>query len=181
MIHPAPQPQRLIVGVFLVLAAVVAAVAPLPILYRSLGVLLMSYAAFAVGGMPFAYLAALLAPPLGLFGGDSDWLIMLPVVLTGNLLAMLGLEYAWRWAALAVSPLLLAAPQVFTLAVSRRDLFAVALPWEPDAELWIVLHVLVALAGVLLAVVLERRRLRHDAPDPTAPNAPGSRRGPQGG
>lgn len=170
LIRPAPQPQRSIVGVFLVLAAVVAAVAPVPILFRSLGVLAFSYGAFAIGGMPFAYLAALIAPPIGLIAGDTDWLIMLPIVMTSNLLALLGLEYAWRWAALAVSPLLLATPMVVAWAIAQRRLFAVALPWEPQPGLWIVLHVLVAVAGLLLAVMLERQRLRRAAAAAPAPS-----------
>jgi hypothetical protein len=158
VIRTAPQPQSTIIGVFLVLLAAVAAVAPVPLALRSAGIVLAAYLAFGVGGMPWAYLAALVAPPIGLIGGDEAWLVMLPVVLSGNLLAMLGLEYAWRWPALAVSPALLLAPQVVTLALSRRQLFRVELPWEPNVLAWLLLHGLVAVAGILVAILLERRR-----------------------
>lgn len=160
MIRTAPAPQNTIIGVFLVLLAAVLAVAPIPLALRSAGILLSAYLGFAVGGMPWAYLAALLAPPIGLLGGDEAWLVMLPVVLSGNLLAMLGLEYAWRWPALALSPALLVAPQVVTLMLSQRDLFRVELPWEPNAVAWVLLHALVAVAGILAAILLERRRLQ---------------------
>ena len=159
MIHTAPKPQSTIIGVFLVLLAAVAAVAPMPLALRSVGVVLAAYLAFAVGGMPWAYVAALVAPPIGLIGGDEAWLVMLPVVLSSNLLGMLGLEYAWRWPALIVSPALLLAPQVVTLLLSQRQLFRVELPWEPGAAAWLVLHGLVAVAGILAAILLERRRL----------------------
>ncbi len=158
MIRTAPAPLNLVIGTFLVLAAVVSAVAPLPPMFRSLGILLFSYLAFAMSGMPFAYLAALLAPPLGLISSDANWLVMLPIVLSSNLLAMLGLEFAWRYPAVVISPLLQIAPQLFVMQMSRRELFQVALPWEPNPSLWIGLHALVAVAGVLAAVMLDRRR-----------------------
>ena len=82
--------------------AVVVAVAPLPLLVRSLGVVLCSYAAFAYAGLPFAFAAALLAPVAGLLTGGEAWLIMLPLMLTSGLLAFLGLDYAWRKGALLV-------------------------------------------------------------------------------
>lgn len=162
MIRTAPAPQSLVVGIFLVLAAAVFAVAPIPLVLRSVGIVASAYAAFAVGGMPWAYLAALVAPPMGMLSGDAEWLVMLPVVLSGNLLAMLGLEYAWRWPALALSPLLLVLPHLFTLLVSQRALFRVQLPWEPSGTAWILLHLLVAVAGILAAILLERRRLPAD-------------------
>ena len=158
MIRTVSAPQIIVIGVFLFLAAVVVAVAPLPLLLRSLGVLLFSYLAFAMGGMPFAYLTALLAPPLALIAGDPDWLVMLPMMLSGNLLAMLGLEYGWRRPALVVSPLLMSVPLIFVRIASRRDLFTVSLPWDSVAGLWITLHMLVAVAGILVAIVLDRRR-----------------------
>jgi hypothetical protein len=130
VIRTAVEPQRTIIGTFMVLAAIVAAVAPMPVSLRSAAVALFAYLAFSVGGMAFAYVAALVAPALGLLGGDTAWLIMLPIVLSGNLLAMLGLEYAWRWAALLVSPLLLVAPALFVQTMSRRELFRVELPWD---------------------------------------------------
>ncbi len=158
MIRTAPAPQSTIVGVFLLLLAAVSAVAPVPLALRSGGILLSAYLGFAMGGMPWAYVIALAVPPLGLLGGDEAWLVMLPIVLAGNLLAMLGLEYAWRWPALAVSPLLLIAPQIVTAMISGRELFRVELPWEPDAGVWIALHALIAVAGILIAILLERRR-----------------------
>lgn len=160
MTSGAPATQRFIIGVFLFLAAVVCAVAPLPLAFRSAGILFFSYLAFAPGGAPAAHLTALLAPPLGLISGDSEWLVMLPIILASNLLAVIGLEFAWRYAALAVSPLLQAVPQVFVLNLSQQELFAVALPWEPRAQMWIALHILTALAGVLVTVFLDRRRER---------------------
>lgn len=160
MIRTAPAPQSLVIGIFLVLAACVSAVAPMPLVLRSVGVIVCAYLAFGVGGMPWAYLAALVAPPIGLLSGDAGWLVMLPVVLSGNLLAMLGLEYAWRWPALAVSPLLLIVPATATLLLSERELFRVDLPWEPSGTIWVLLHLLVAVAGLLGAILLERRRLQ---------------------
>jgi hypothetical protein len=160
VIRAAPEPQRTIIGTFLVLAAVVAAVAPMSVALRSATVVLFSYLAFAVGGMPFAYIAALGAPALGLLAGDVAWMIMLPVVLSGNLLAMLGLEYAWRWAAIAVSPALLVAPAVFVQAMSQRDLFRVELPWDDGRGAWVGLHLLVGVFGVLIALLVDRQRAR---------------------
>lgn len=170
MIRPAPEPQRTFVGIFLVLAAVVVAVTPLPVSLRSATIVLISYLAFAVGGMPFAYLAALLGPALGLVVGDAAWLVMLPIVMSGNLLAMLGLEYAWRWAALVVSPLLLVIPALFVQAMAQRELFRVILPWDDGRGAWVGLHVLVGVFGVLIAILVERRR-RPGEPI-TAPRAP---------
>jgi predicted outer membrane lipoprotein len=160
VIRVAPDPQRVIVGTFMILAAVVFAVAPLSVTFRSAGVVLFSYLAFGIGGMPFAYLAALLAPPIGLITGDADWLVMLPIVLSGNLLAMLALEFAWRYPALALSPLLLVTPAIFVQAATRRELFAIELPWDEAQGTWIVLHLLVAAFGILTAFVLDRRRGR---------------------
>lgn len=158
-----PDPQRLFIGVFLFLAAVACAVAPLPLAIRSGGVLLAAYLGFAVAGMPLAYLTALLAPPLGLLSGDPGWMVMLPVVMSANLLAMLGLEYAWPYLALAVSPLLALVPPLFVAQMSRRALFEVELPWEPNPSAWLGLHLLVAIAGVLTAILLDRRRRRQTA------------------
>ncbi len=179
MIRVAPDPQRVIVGAFLVLAAVVCAVAPMPVVFRSVGVVLFSYLAFGMAGMPFAYLAALLAPPLGLLSGSVDWLVMLPIVMSGNLLAMLGLEYAWRYPALVLSPLLLVTPALFVQVTTRRELFAVELPWDDTRGAWITLHLLVALLGILTAFVLDRRRSQEAVrpgapPSPRAPNRSGA-------
>jgi len=151
-------PQRLFVGVFVVLAAVVCAVAPMPILFRSLGIVLFAYLAFAAAGMPAAYVAALLAPPVGLVGGDPEWLVMLPIVLAGNLLAMLGLEYGWRWFAAVLSPVLLIVPALVAWRLSGQELFEVILPFAGQEGRWIALHLLVAVAGLLVALFLDRRR-----------------------
>lgn len=163
VIRLAPEPQRTIIGIFLVLAAVVAAVAPLPLSLRSALIVLLAYLAFANGGMPYAYLAALMAPALGLVAGDPGWLIMLPVVLSGNLLAMLGLEFSWRWPALLVSPALLVLPAVFVRIMAQRELFAVELPWDDGQGAWVALHLLVAVFGVLIALLIDRRRGQPDA------------------
>lgn len=158
MIRTAPMPQRLFIGLFVFLAAVVIAVAPVPTVYRSAGVALCAYLAFAGAGMPAAYLTALIAPPLGLVQGAGDWLVMLPIVLAGNLLAMLGFEYTWRLPALVVSPLLLVAPAFVAWRLSYQDLFEVSLPWAANEGTWVVLHLLVGVAGVLLALFVDRRR-----------------------
>ncbi|NLG08515.1 MAG: hypothetical protein GX560_04590 [Deinococcales bacterium] len=160
MIRTVAMPQRLFIGIFFFLAAVVCAVAPMPLLYRSLGVVLSAYLGFAAAGMPAAYLTALLAPPVGLVGGDPDWLVMLPIVLSGNLLAMIGLEYGWRLLAVPLSPLLLVLPALVAWQLPKQPLFEVALPWDGQQGTWVALHLLVALAGVLVAVYLDRRRAR---------------------
>ena len=160
MIRTAPAPRRMIVGVFLFLAAVVSAVAPMPVLFRSLGVLLFAYLAFAEAGMPAAYLTALLAPLGGLVSGDAAWLTMLPIVLSANLLAMLALEWSWPYVAIVLSPLLEVVPMVFVAAASKKPLFLVTLPWAGEERTWILLHGLVAFAGVLVAIYLHRRRSR---------------------
>lgn len=167
MIRTAPEPQRTIVGTFLVLAAVVAAVAPMAVSLRSAAIALIAYLAFSVGGMPFAYLAALLGPALGLVAGDVDWLVMLPIVLSGNLLAMLALEFAWRWWAVVLSPALLVVPAAFVQSMAQRELFRVELPWDDARGAWIGLHLLVGVFGVLVAILIERRRTRAEgAPTP---------------
>jgi hypothetical protein len=158
VIRTAPMPQRLFIGLFLFLAAVVVAVAPIPSVYRSAGVALLAYLAFAGAGIPAAYLTALIAPPLGLVQGAGDWLVMLPIVLSGNLLAMLGLEYSWRLPALAVSPLLLVAPAFIAWRLSGQSLFEVSLPWSVGESTWVLLHLLVGVAGVLVALLVDRRR-----------------------
>jgi hypothetical protein len=176
VIRVAPDPQRVIIGAFLVLAAVVCAVAPMPIVLRSAGVVLFSYLAFGMAGMPFAYLAALLAPPLGLLSGSADWLVMLPIVMSGNLLGMLGLEFAWRYPALVLSPLLLVTPAAFVQVATRSELFAIALPWDDARGTWITLHLLLSLLGILTAFVLDRRRRRLDDAKPGASPGPSTPR-----
>lgn len=152
--------QRAIISLFLVLLALVVAVSPLPMLWRSLGILLLSYAAFGWSGMTLAYLIALLTPAAGLLTGDPNWLVMLPLILSSGLLAMVGLEYAWRYPAILLSPALYVTPQLFVWAASQQQLFAVDLPWEPSARIWISLHGLAALFAMLLLVYLARRKER---------------------
>ena len=159
MIRTLPAPQNVIIGSFLVLAAAAFAAAPLGIMLRSLGILVISYLAFSVGGTPFAYLSALIAPPVGLIGGDPSWLVMLPIVMSGTLLGMLGLEYAWRYPALIVSPLLVVLPHFVASRLATQSLFSVELPWGNPAN-WLGLHLLAALAGTLVCVYLDRRRER---------------------
>lgn len=159
MIHTLPFPQNLIIGIFLVLAAGVFAVAPLPLIYRSLGILFLCYLALSVGGTAFAYLAALVTPPLGLLSADPDWLIMLPIVMSSTLLAVLGVEFAWRYLAIIISPLLAAAPHLIGSQLAEQSLFTVTLPWEP-VRTWVALHLLVALAGVIVIIYYDRLRVR---------------------
>ena len=158
MTRNATPTRTLFVGVFLFLLAAVCAVAPVPILYRSLGILLASYAAFAFAGMPFAYATALLTPAIGLISGSTDWLVMLPIILSSSLLAMLGLEFSWRYAAVIVSPALYVIPQLIVWQLSQRRLFSVDLPWDPAPVIWLSAHVLTALVGVLGALYLDRQR-----------------------
>jgi hypothetical protein len=138
---------------------------------RSAAIALIAYLAFSIGGMPFAYLAALLGPALGLVAGDVDWLVMLPIVLSGNLLAMLALEFGWRWWAVVLSPALLVVPAAFVQTMAQRELFRVELPWDDARGAWIGLHLLVGVFGVLVALLVERRRVRADG----APAARGGR------
>jgi hypothetical protein len=161
VITTAAEPQRTIIGSFLVLMAIVAAVVPMPLSLRSAAVALFAYLAFAVGGMAYAYLAALIAPALGLVVTDAgDWVVMLPIILSGNLLAMLGLEFAWRLPALLVSPALLITPAIFVRAMAGTELFRVDLPWGDWGATWIPLHALVGVMGVLIALLAERQRER---------------------
>jgi hypothetical protein len=159
MVYTLPKPLNLVVGIFLVLLAAVCAAAPISLVYRSLGIVLATYLAFSSSGMPFAYMAALLAPPIGLIARDPDWFIMLPITLSSLLLAVLALEFAWRYPALILSPVLYIIPQVVALRLSKNELFSVDLPWEPAGN-WVSLHFLVAFAGALVAVYLDRRRER---------------------
>lgn len=154
----APPPQHLIIGTFVFLLAIVFAVAPAPIIVRSLAIVACCYLAFSAAGMPFAYLVALVAPPVGLLSGDGDWLVMLPIMLASGLLAMLALEFSWRYPAIILSPLLYVMPPLFVTVASRQALFAVELPWEGAAMIWTLLHGLIALAGMLFAVTIDRRR-----------------------
>lgn len=156
--------RALFIGIFLFLAAAACAVAPMPILFRSLGILLFSYASFAMAGSQLALFTALVAPLVGLLSGSEEWLVMLPIILASNLLGMLGLDFAWRYAAVIVSPLLLSAPGVVSVVLSGQELFEVELPWLGDGFTWIGLHALVALFGVLAALLLDRSRRKRLSP-----------------
>lgn len=159
-VRTAPPPQNIIIGVFLLLAAVVFAVAPIPLLYRSLGIVMICYLIFSYSGSLFAYLTVLLAPVTGLITGDSEWLVMLPIMLSSGLLAVIGLDYAWRYSAIVISPILYLIPPLVVWQISNQPLFAVDLPWQGSEALWLGLHGLTAFAGVLVAVYLDRRRER---------------------
>lgn len=158
MVSGTNRSRALILGLFLFLAAAACAVAPLPLVLRSAGILLFSYVSFAVAGSQMALFTSLLAPILGLLSGSEEWLVMLPIILASNLLGMLGLDYAWRYAALLVSPALVAAPLLTSVVLSRQELFLVDLPWADGGTNWLILHVLIALFGVLAALLLERRQ-----------------------
>ena len=49
-------------------------------------------------------------------------------------------------------PALVAAPLLTSVVLSRQELFMVDLPWGDGATAWLLLHVLVALFGVLAAL-----------------------------
>ena len=159
MIRTLPAPQNFIIGTFVFLAALVCVLAPIPLLYRSLGLVLATYLAFTVAGTPLAYLTAIISPLAGLIGGDLDWLILLPILLASLLLAVLGLEFAWRYPAMILSPLLYIAPQWIAQFMAKQELFAIRLPWEP-AESWLSIHLLAAVAASLIVVYIDRMRER---------------------
>lgn len=159
-----PMPQRLFIGLFLFLAAAVLAALPLPIVYRSIGTVLFGYFAFATAGLPAAYFTVLVAPMIGAIRGDLEWFIMLPVILSANLLAMLGLEYGWRNLSVVFSPILLIIPPFIAWQLSQRELFEVVLPLAGHELEWVLLHVLTGVIGVIAAVFIDRRR--EQAPQP---------------
>jgi len=171
VIRTAAEPGRTIIGTFLLLAAMAAALAPMAVSLRSTAVVLLAYFAFSVAGMGFAYLTALVAPAVGLLGGDTAWLIMLPVILSGNLLGMIGLEFAWRAPALIISPLLLVTPALVVLLLSRQSLFRIELPWDDGNGAWVPLHLLSALFGVLIALWVDRHRARRGGASEAASRA----------
>lgn len=155
-----PMPQRLFIALFLFLAAAVLAAVPIPLVYRSVGTILFGYFAFATAGLPAAYVTVLVAPMIGAIRGDLEWFIMLPIVLAANLLAMLGLEFAWRNLAVIVSPVLLVVPPVVAWQLAGRELFEVTLPLTGHELEWILLHLLVGVVGVVAAVFFDRMRER---------------------
>lgn len=163
--------QRPFVGVFLFLGAVFLAVAPVPLLFKDLGIILLAYLAFVLSRATFAYMVVILAPPLGLLlSGSPEWLVLQPIMISAGLLAILGLEYAWRYPALVVSPLLYIMPYFVSWQLSQIELLAVDLPFVPSPQVWITLHLLVAILGVLLALYIERRQARwREQPRPENP------------
>lgn len=155
-----PMPGRLFIALFLFLAAAVLAAIPIPLVYRSLGTVLFGYFAFATAGLPAAYVTVLVAPMIGAIRGDLDWFIMMPIILSANLLAMLGLEFGWRNFAIIVSPVLLVLPPIVAWQLSQRELFEVVLPLTGHETEWILLHLLTGVVGVIAAVFFERSRER---------------------
>ncbi|MEZ4608443.1 MAG: hypothetical protein R2865_17050, partial [Deinococcales bacterium] len=118
--------------------AAVATVLPLSLFYRSLLILASSYLAFSFGGIAFAYLIALFMPLIGIIVDSNTWLILSPVILSANLLAMLGLDYGWRYGALLLSPLLYAIPVIFVSRIAQHRLFNLDLSWTPSLNLWLI-------------------------------------------
>ena len=160
--------ERLVIGVFLFLVAAAVAAAPLPMVLRSAGVLAATYLSYGVVGSNGGFATGLVAPLVGLLTAPYEWLVMLPIILSSNLLAVMGLDLAWRYPALVVSPLLQVVPQLVVAALSQQTLFEVDLPWAPNVNGWILLHLLVALAGTLLLVFLDRRSERRAGSRPAS-------------
>lgn len=174
-VRTAPAPQNLIIGVLFLIAAGVFALAPVPMLYRSLGVLLCGTLVYSYSGAFFAQMIVLVAPCLGLLSGDPDWLVMLPIVLSSGILGMLALDFSWRYPAMLVAPVFYLVPTVFAWQISQRRLFEVTLPWEPSPEVWIGAHGLMLFAGALIAVFLDRRRGRAEEAQKQQQTPPRSR------
>jgi hypothetical protein len=51
-------------------------------------------------------------------------------------------------------------PALVTWQLSGQTLFEVTLPWDGQEATWLMLHLLVAALGVLVALYLDRRRSR---------------------
>jgi hypothetical protein len=150
--------NRALVGVLLLLAAAVAVVAPIPLLVRSLVVYAAAFVAWQTLGRDWAYPVALLVPPLGLLGGQPDWLALLPIVMTGALLGVLGLDVGGRvWGPL-VGAVAGSMPAAVTWTLSQRELFQVTLPWGEGGALWALSHAAVMLAAGAVAGLASRRR-----------------------
>lgn len=158
MIRTAPQPYNLFVGAGLILLSVVVALLPIATLYRSVAILLCAYLAFSNSGTAAAYIIVLFSPLFGLRYETSQWLVLLPIMLSTNLLAILGLDYGWRYGAIILSPLLCALPQIVAWQGAQHPLMNVVLPWEPSATTWLTLHVLTAVAGVAMGLALDYKR-----------------------
>jgi hypothetical protein len=160
MIRTAPQPYNLFIGAGLILLSVAIALSPLATLYRSVAILFCAYLAFSNSGTPAAYIIVLFSPLFGLRVETDTWLVLLPVMLSTNLLAMLGLDYGWRYGAIVLSPVLAVLPVLIAWQGALHPLFNVTLPWQPDARTWIVMHTVVALAGVVIGLALDYKRAR---------------------
>lgn len=158
MIRTAPQPYNLFAGAGLVLLSIAIALSPVATLYRSVAILFCAYLAFSNSGTPAAYVIVLFSPLFGLRYETDTWLVLLPVMLSANLLAMLGLDYGWRYGAIVLSPLLAILPPLIAWQGSLHPLFDVTLPWQPDAGTWLVMHAVVALAGVAIGLALDYKR-----------------------
>lgn len=166
MIRTAPQPYNLFLGAGLVLLSIAIALSPLATLYRSVAILFCAYLAFSNSGTPAAYVIVLFSPLFGLRVETDTWLVLLPVMLSANVLAILGMDYGWRYEAgwrygvIVLSPLLAVLPAIIAWQGSLHPLFNVNLPWQPDAQTWIVMHAVVALAGVVIGLALDYKRAR---------------------
>jgi len=160
MIRTAPQPYNVFVGAGLIVLSIAIALSPLATLYRSVALLFCAYLAFSNSGTPAAYVIVLFSPLFGLRVETDTWLVLLPVMLSTNLLAMLGLDYGWRYGAIVLSPLLAVLPSIIAWQGSLHPLFDVNLPWQPDARTWIVMHAVVAFAGVVIGLALDYKRAR---------------------
>ncbi len=158
MIRTAPQPYNFFVGMGLILLSVVIALLPVTTLYRSVAILLCAYLAFSNSGTVAAYIIVLFSPLFGLRYETSQWLVLLPVMLSTNLLAILGLDYGWRYGAIILSPLLCALPQIVAWQGSQHPLMNVVLPWQPSAQTWLTMHVVTAVAGVAMGLALDYKR-----------------------
>lgn len=152
--------NRLLVGILLLLAAAVVVVAPLPLMVRSLVVVAVAFVAWQALGRDWAYPVVLLVPPLGLLGGQPDWLAMLPIVMTGGLLGVLGLDVGGRvWGPL-VGAVAGSMPALVTWVLSQRELFQVVLPWGEAGALWAMTHAAAMLAAGFVAGLAVRGRGR---------------------
>lgn len=147
--------NRLLVGILLLLVAAVAVVAPLPLLVRSLVVYAIAFLAWQALGRDWAYPVVLLVPPLGLLGGQPEWLAMLPIVMMGGLLGVVGLDVGGRiWGSL-LGAVAGSMPALVTWVLSQRELFQVVLPWSDAGALWALAHAAVMLAaGFITGLVM---------------------------
>lgn len=144
----------ILLGIFCLALAAIAALSPLLPVYRSLSILLIAFIAVSFSGFPFGYIIVLITPLLGLYNGGNDWLIMLPLVLSSGLLAMLAMDYGGRWLGWLLSPLLCVAPIFVVWQAAQHELFNLELPWVLPQRSWVMGHGLVALLGALIITLI---------------------------